>query len=186
MGGGPRPLWSDTEGGEIGLAPSFFLVNNTHLATRNPKFLTEIEPDCGEYFFFGLHLNLGTKFRTEIELLSFTPLRKNISPPRNLLNQQKIDAYLFYDSRTMMNTLLVGADLMDLLVGVEHDTTVVTSLAAKIVTSAQAVMVAPMKNPRRRWVESIWFHRVSACAGEHRSSPGGCRLVFCSTLVVKV
>ena len=43
--------------------------------------------------FFGLHLNLGAKFRTEIEILSLTKLRKNILPLRNLLNQQKIDAY---------------------------------------------------------------------------------------------
>ena len=44
--------------------------------------------------FFGLHLNLGAKFRTEIELLTLTKLRKNISPPRNLLYEQKIDAYV--------------------------------------------------------------------------------------------
>ena len=31
--------------------------------------------------FFGLHLNLGAKFWTEIELLSLTKLRKNILPP---------------------------------------------------------------------------------------------------------
>ena len=66
---------------------------NTHLATRNPKFWTEIDPKCSEDLFFGLHLNLGTKFRTEIELLSLTKLFKNILPPRNLRNQQKIDAY---------------------------------------------------------------------------------------------
>ena len=59
----------------------------------------------------------------------------------------------------MINTLLVGTELTDLLVDVEHDTTVMTSLSAKIVTSAQAVRVAPMKNPIRRWVEFIWFHR---------------------------
>ena len=44
-------------------------------------------------FFFGLYLNLGAKFQTEIELLSLTKLLKNISLPRNLLNQQKINAY---------------------------------------------------------------------------------------------
>ena len=66
----------------------------------------------------------------------------------------------------MINILLIGAELMDLLVGVEHDTTVMTSLAAKIVTSAQAVMVAPMKNPRRRWVEFIWFHHGGFCVLE--------------------
>ena len=42
----------------------------------------------------GLHLNLGAKFWTEIELLSLTKLRKTISPLQNLLNQQKIDAYV--------------------------------------------------------------------------------------------
>ena len=35
--------------------------------------------------FFGLHVNLGAKFQNEIELLSLTKLRKNISPRRNLL-----------------------------------------------------------------------------------------------------
>ena len=69
--------------------PRGFLASNTHVATRNPKFRTEIDPECGEDLFRGLHLNLGAKFRTEIELLSLTKLRKNISPPRNLLNQQK-------------------------------------------------------------------------------------------------
>ena len=75
--------------------PLGFLASNTHLAKRNPKFRTEIDPECGEYLFFGLHLNLGAKFQTEIELLSLTELLKNISPPRNLLNQQKIDAYVY-------------------------------------------------------------------------------------------
>ena len=32
--------------------PLRFLANNTHLATRNPKFQTEIEPECDEDFFF--------------------------------------------------------------------------------------------------------------------------------------
>ena len=57
--------------------PLAFLASNTHLATRNLKFWTEIEPECGEdlfFFFFGLHLNLGAKFRTEIELLNLTKL----------------------------------------------------------------------------------------------------------------
>ena len=73
--------------------PLGFLASNTHLTTRNPKFRTEIEPECGEDFFFGLHVKLGAKLRTEIKLLSLTKLRKNISPPQNLFNQQKIDAY---------------------------------------------------------------------------------------------
>ena len=46
-----------------------------------------------EDLFFGLHLNLGAKFRTEIKLLCLTKFLKNILPPQNLLNQQKIDAY---------------------------------------------------------------------------------------------
>ena len=71
--------------------PLGFLASNTHLETRNPKYLTNVESECGEEFLFGLHLNFGSKFGTEIELLSLTELRKNISPPRNLLNQQKID-----------------------------------------------------------------------------------------------
>ena len=43
--------------------------------------------------FFGLYLNLGAKLRTEIELLSLTKLLKNILPPQNLLNPQRIDAF---------------------------------------------------------------------------------------------
>ena len=66
--GGRRPLGSDTEGGEICLAPSIF---------------------C----FFCLYLNLGAKFHIEIELLSLNKHLKKVSPPRNWLNQQKIDAY---------------------------------------------------------------------------------------------
>ena len=84
-----RPHGFDTEGGKISLAPSFFLASNTHLATRNPKFRTEIAPKCGvdffwsspefggkianfrtamepicdEDLFFCLHLNLEAKFR---------------------------------------------------------------------------------------------------------------------------
>ena len=61
------------------------------MATKNPKFRTEIEPECSKDLFFGLHLNLGTKSQTEIELLSFTKLHENISPPQNLLKQQKLD-----------------------------------------------------------------------------------------------
>ena len=44
-------------------------------------------------FVFGLHLNLGTKFRTEIQLLSLTKLHKNSLLPRNLHRQQKINTY---------------------------------------------------------------------------------------------
>ena len=44
-------------------------------------------------FFFGLHLNSGAKFWTEKELLCLTKLCKQISPPQNLLYQQKIEAY---------------------------------------------------------------------------------------------
>ena len=44
--------------------------------------------------FFGFHLNLGAKFQTKIGSWSLTKLRKNNSPPRNLRNQQKTDAYV--------------------------------------------------------------------------------------------
>ena len=45
-----------------------FLASNTHLATRNSKFQTEIEPECvKDLFCFGLHVNLGAKFLTEIK-----------------------------------------------------------------------------------------------------------------------
>ena len=56
------------------------------------KLWTEIEPERSKDPFVGLHLNLGAKFRTKIELLCSTKLCKKISPPRNLLNQQKIEA----------------------------------------------------------------------------------------------
>ena len=75
--------------------PLGFLTSNTHLATRNPNLCTEIDPKCGKDF-FGLYLNLGAKFRT-VELLSLTKLLKNISPPRNLLNPQRIDAYEYWN-----------------------------------------------------------------------------------------
>ena len=73
--------------------PLVFLASTTHLATK-PKFqTTEIEPECSTDLFFGLHLNFGAKMQTEIELLSSTKLCKIISPPQNLLYQQKIDVY---------------------------------------------------------------------------------------------
>ena len=76
-----------------------FLASNTHLVTRNLKFRTEIEPECDkDLFFIGLHLNLGAKFRTKIELLSLTKLHKNIFSPQNLHNQQKINAYALVDT----------------------------------------------------------------------------------------
>ena len=74
--------------------PLSFLASNTHLTTENPEFRTRIEPECGEDLFLcGLYLNLGAKVQTEIALLSLTKLNENILPPRNLLNQEKIDAY---------------------------------------------------------------------------------------------
>ena len=69
--------------------PLGILASNTHSGTRNSKFRSEIEPECGEDLFFCLHLKLGKKLRTEIKLLSLTKLRKNISPSRTLFNQQK-------------------------------------------------------------------------------------------------
>ena len=60
--------------------PLSFLASNTHLAIRNPKFRIEIDPKCSKDLFFGLHLNLGAKVGTEIEVLSKTKLCKNILP----------------------------------------------------------------------------------------------------------
>ena len=54
-------------------------------------------------FFFDHHLNLGAKFRTEIELLSLSKLRKKVSPPWNWLNQQKFDAYDHWCSNIQKN-----------------------------------------------------------------------------------
>ena len=83
-----------TEKKNLGLTP---LVFWQVIPTRNRKLQTEIDPKCSKDFFFGLHLNLGAKFWTEIELLSLTKLLKNISPPRNLLNPQRIDAYEYWN-----------------------------------------------------------------------------------------
>ena len=47
--------------------PLGFLASNTHLAKRNLKFYTEIEPECGKNFFFGLCLSLAAKFWSKIE-----------------------------------------------------------------------------------------------------------------------
>ena len=80
--GGLCPVGSDTEEGEICLAPSVFW-------RVIPTWQQEIR-NSGRRF--GLHLNSGAKLRAEIELLSLTKLCKNISLPRNLVNQQKIDA----------------------------------------------------------------------------------------------
>ena len=60
--------------------------------------------------FFRLQLNLEAKFWTEIELLGLTKLLKNISLPRNLLNQQNIDAYAadYFQILTTTSTLPSG------------------------------------------------------------------------------
>ena len=87
--GGQRavPLESDKRGQNMS-GPLIFLAGNTDFATRNPKFWTEIEPECDQelfFFFFG-------QFWTEIKFLSLTKLCKNISPPQKLFNQQKINS----------------------------------------------------------------------------------------------
>ena len=61
--------------------PLGFLASNTHLATRNLKIRPEIKPECSEDLFFGFHLSSGAKFRTEIELLSSSKLRKKHFAP---------------------------------------------------------------------------------------------------------
>ena len=69
--------------------PHSFLASNAHFVLknkdviRNPKLRTEIEPECSKDPFFGLHLNLGTKFRTKIALLSsIKTLQKNFAPSK--------------------------------------------------------------------------------------------------------
>ena len=53
--------------------PLVFSASNTHLPTGNPKFWTEIEPECGKcLFFFGFSPKFGVKFQNEIELFSLT------------------------------------------------------------------------------------------------------------------
>ena len=52
-----------------------------------------LNQNAAKTLFFGLHLTLGAKFRTEIELLCLTKLHRKNLPPRNLLSQQKTDAY---------------------------------------------------------------------------------------------
>ena len=62
--------------------PLGFLASNTHYATRNPKFRIEKNQNAAKAFFsfFSLHLNLGAKFWTEIELLSLTKLCQTFCP----------------------------------------------------------------------------------------------------------
>ena len=90
--GGRRPLRLTLKGAKY-IWPPQFSGKQHPLGNNKFEILTEIDPECSQDLFFGLHLNLGAKFRTEIELLSLTKLLKNILHPRNLLNQQKIDAY---------------------------------------------------------------------------------------------
>ena len=50
--------------------PLGVLASNIHLATRNPKFRTEIEPECDEDVFVLVFTEFGSKiqkFRAEIE-----------------------------------------------------------------------------------------------------------------------
>ena len=101
---GRRSIGSDTEVGETRLAPSIFwqlirtwqqkIWSLPEFGGKFSKFPAEIEPVCSEDLFFGLHLNLGAKFRKEIQLFSLTKFHKNISPLSNLLNQQKISALM--------------------------------------------------------------------------------------------
>ena len=61
-------------------SPLSFLASDFHLATRNPKFWTEMDPKCDKDLFWSSP-EFEAKFWTEIELLSLTKLLKNISPP---------------------------------------------------------------------------------------------------------
>ena len=115
-GGGGAPSGLTLKGGEICLAPLVLWyviptwqqeIQNSGLRLNqnavkilffwySPEFggkiqifRAEIKLVCGEDFFLGLH----PKLRTEIELYSSNKLCKNISPPWNLLNPQKTDAY---------------------------------------------------------------------------------------------
>ena len=58
--GGRAPSGLTPKGAKYS-CPLDFLASGNCFATRNPKFWTEIEPECGEDLFFGLHLNLGGK-----------------------------------------------------------------------------------------------------------------------------
>ena len=77
-------------------SPLGFLASNTHLSKEiwiSDWGRTRMQQ---RPFFLWSDLDLGAKVQTEIELLSLTKLCKNISPPWNLLNQQKIDAYGYW------------------------------------------------------------------------------------------
>ena len=58
-----------------------FLASNTHLATRNPKFLTKIKLERGKDLFSWSSSEFGAKFRTEIALFSLTKLQKKYFAP---------------------------------------------------------------------------------------------------------
>ena len=65
-----------------------FLASNTHLATRNQKFQTEIEPECDKDFFFGLHMNLGAKFQTNRIIKFNQTLQKHFPLKTCLINKK--------------------------------------------------------------------------------------------------
>ena len=64
--------------------PLGFLASNAHLIHEVNRCKQEIRNSARRWnqiaakTFFGLYLNLGAKFRTELELLSFTKLRKKV------------------------------------------------------------------------------------------------------------
>ena len=57
-----------------------FFCSSPEFGGKILQFRAGIKPVCSKIRFFGLHLSLGGKFRTEIELLSLTKLRKKGLP----------------------------------------------------------------------------------------------------------
>ena len=60
--------------------PLGFLVSNTHLTIRNPKFRTEIEPECGEDLFFWSSPEFGAKNPDRNGIKFYQTLQKHFAP----------------------------------------------------------------------------------------------------------
>ena len=62
-------------------------LNSGQNSEISGSYTTSLQQKIFFLFVLALHLNLGAKFRTEIELFSVTKLRQNDSPYQTLLNQ---------------------------------------------------------------------------------------------------
>ena len=66
-----------------------------------------MEPDCGKDLFWSLP-ELGGKIPDWIRIIKFHQTSQKSSPPRNLLNQQKIDAFQVIMSKNGTSASFIG------------------------------------------------------------------------------